>query len=79
VSVFIAVLNALIAIPKIAGIVEQLCSAVSAWWISRQNEETYAKIIDAAALAARAKTQEERFIAADTWRAVLSRPRIVQK
>lgn len=70
------ILDALIAIPKIAGYVEQIVSAITAWYVGRQKAETLSKIADAAAFAARAQTDEERYQAAEKWRSALSRPRV---
>lgn len=71
-----ALFTALSSIAAIAKYVEEFASAVSIWYINRQQTETLAKIADAAALASRAKTQEERFEAAKQWQKVLSRPRV---
>ena len=68
-------LNALAALPAIAGYVERFCSAVVAWWVARQKAEVLASIADAAAFAARANTQEERYAAAAKWQVALSKPR----
>jgi Flp pilus assembly protein TadG len=73
----IALLDALIAIPKIAALVEQLCATISFWWLSRQKAANLSAIVDAAAMTARAQTHEERNKALDAWRAALSRPRIL--
>lgn len=71
-------LNALIAIPKIADIVMAIAEAVTTWYISKANEETNKYILDAAALSARAKTQEDRSKALDAWRLALSRTRYIR-
>lgn len=70
------ILNALIAIPKIAGYVEQVVAAAMAWYVARQKAETLAQIADAAAFAARAQTDEDRYQAAEKWRSALSSPRV---
>lgn len=69
------VLNALVAIPKIGDMVMSAVSAVVLWWANKQTSETLADIIDAANLASRAQTQEERFAAAAAWQKALSRPK----
>lgn len=69
-------LEALVAIPKIAGLVEKYVGAVVLWYVSRQKAETLGKFADAAAYASRATTQEERYNAAQKWQDALSRPRI---
>lgn len=72
----LAILNALAAIPAILGYVEKFASAVTLWYISRQNNLTLSAISDAAALAARANSEDERYAAAQKWQEVLSRPRV---
>jgi len=72
----IAILEALIALPKIGQLVVMFCTNIAAWWVSRQQETTYHEIINAAALSARAKNQEDRVKALQMWRSVLSRPRL---
>ena len=72
----IAILEALVALPKIGQLVMMFCSTVSAWWLSKQQERTYHEIINAAAWSARAQTQEDRIKALQMWRAVLDRPRL---
>ena len=69
------ILNALIAIPQIAKIVEAVCVEVTTWWMGRQQSETYQAIIDAAALSAKAQSQADRQAALEKWRTALSRPR----
>lgn len=69
----IKILEALIALPKIADKVLKIIDEIVIWYIGRQNAETAAKIADAAALGARAKTQEERYAASERWRQALSR------
>ena len=71
-----AILSALAAIPSIFGYVESFCQAVVQWYVARQNAETLGMISDAAALAARAETDEDRYKAADAWAAALKRPRV---
>ena len=70
-------LEALISIPKIGDMVSAAIDSIVQWWAARQTAETMAKISDAAALSARAKTQEDRHAALDKWRDALSRPRVV--
>lgn len=72
----IAILNALIAIPKIAGYVEDLAAAITQWYVARQTSQTLGMIADAAALAARAETDDDRYKAAQAWVDALSRDRI---
>lgn len=72
----IPLLNAIAAIPKIAGYVERFAAAVVSWYVERQTRESLKQIADAAALGARAKTREERLNAAEAWRKALARDRI---
>ncbi len=69
-------LNALVAIPQIASLVESFASAVTLWFCQRAQTQTLQAISDAAALAARAQSDEERYASAQAWQAALSRPRI---
>jgi hypothetical protein len=72
----LAILNALVAIPKIAGYIEDLAAAITSWWVARQTSQTLAAIANAADLAASATTQEQRYAAAQAWQTALSRPRV---
>lgn len=76
VSIVLAVLNAIAAIPAIAGYLQQAVQAIVGWYIDKQNNDTLAEIADAAAFAARASNDEERYQAAEKWRQALSRSRI---
>ena len=71
-----AILAALAAIPQICSYVEQFAGAVTLWYVQRQNNETLAQISDAAALAARAQTDADRYAAAQAWQTALNRPRV---
>lgn len=71
-----AILNALIAIPKIGDMVSSIVDAIVTWWASRQTGETLVAIADAAALSARAQTDADRYAAAEAWQKALSRPRV---
>lgn len=70
------ILSALAAIPAILGYVEKFAGAVTLWYLQRQKNETLSQISDAAALAARAVTDDERYAAAEAWQKALSRPRV---
>jgi hypothetical protein len=72
----LTILNALIAIPKIAGYIEAFAAAVTNWYVQRQTSQTLAAIANAADLAASAQTQEQRYAAAQAWETALSRPRV---
>jgi hypothetical protein len=70
------ILNALVAIPKIAGYVETFAAAIVSWYVNRQTTETLAAIANAADLAATATTQDQRYAAAQAWQTALQRPRV---
>lgn len=57
-------------------LVNKICAAVSAWYISRQEEATLVEISDTVAFALGAKTDEERMEVSRRWHRVLSRPRV---
>lgn len=71
-----SLLNALAAIPTIAGYVDRVIQAIITWYVARQNQAALAAIADAAAMAARASTDEERYAAAQAWHDALSKPRV---
>lgn len=71
-----AILNALVAIPQIASYVEQAVAAATLWWVQRQQAQTLSSIADAAALAAKAQTDEDRYKATDAWANALKLPRV---
>ena len=75
-TLILAILNALVAIPKIAGYIESLAAAITQWYVARQTAQTLSMISDAAALAAKAQTTEDRYAAAQAWQAALSRGRV---
>lgn len=67
-----AIIGAIRAVPIIDGWFQKLIVA----YIDGQTNETKCKIVDAAALAARAETDEERYEASKAWMVALSRPRV---
>ena len=69
-------LNALAASPSILGYVESFASAVTLWYCQRATNQTLSAIADAAALAAKASTDAERYAAAQAWQTALSTSRI---
>lgn len=73
IATVIKILEAMIALPKIGEQIRELIGAVSAWFMSIQDEANAKKIADAAAFALRAKTEEERYAASQKWRDALSR------
>lgn len=72
----LAILNAIAAIPALLGYVEKFAAQCALWWIQRQKAESLAAVSDAAALAARATTDEERYKATDAWHHALGLPRV---
>ena len=72
----ITLLNALIAVPKLASLVESLCAQITAWYVARQTNETLSLIADAAALSANSKTDQDRLNASKAWQIALSRDRV---
>ncbi len=71
----IAFLNAIIAVPKIGALVMDFIGALTSWYVQKQTRETQGLIADAAALGARAQTQEDRYVCAEAWQKALSRSR----
>ena len=72
----LGVLNALVAIPQIAGYVESFATQVVLWYCQRATNTTLAAIADAAALGAKAQTTEDRYAVAQAWATALSQPRV---
>ena len=72
-----AIFTALANVKAIAGYIEQFASLITGWYIQKQSQQTLADIADAASLTANAKTDAERFAAADAWAKALSRTRII--
>lgn len=72
----IPLLNAIVAVPKIGEMFERWIGFISAWYVGRQQGETLRLIVDAAALGARAKTQDDRVKVADAWQKALTRSRV---
>ena len=72
-TLVIAILQALVALPKIGDLISGWLSQIIAWYISSQNERNAQAIADAAAFSLRAQTKEDRLEAAKKWQAALSR------
>lgn len=68
--------TALANIRALASLIEEFAGAVTLWYVQRQESKTLSMISDAAALAAKANSQEERYEAAKKWQDALSRPRV---
>ncbi len=75
-SLIPALLDALVAIPKIGAMVTSACGAIASWWVQRQTQATLADIANAAALTARAQTDADRYAAADAWQKALQNSRV---
>jgi hypothetical protein len=71
-----AFFTALANIKSIAGYLDQFAGAVMLWYVQRQGTETLSQISDAAALSARAQSDQDRYAAAQAWQTALSRPRV---
>lgn len=71
------ILNALVAIPKIAGIVEGICTSIVAWYIQNRTTQTLSQISDAIALTASAQTDQDRLNAMAALQKALSNTRII--
>lgn len=72
-SVIAAIVAAIKAIPILDGWFRQIVAA----WMQGQEKATMSAIVDAAASAARANTDADRYAAAEKWRLALSRSRVV--
>ncbi len=71
-ALFQAIVGAIKAVP----IIDSWFSQIVSLYVTSMNQATSAKIVDAAALAARATNDDERYKAAKAWMDALSRPRI---
>lgn len=71
-----ALFGALGSIKAILGYVQAFAQGAMLWYVNQSSQATLAEISDAAALAARATTDAERYAAADAWQKALSRPRV---
>jgi len=72
----LAILNAIAAIPSLLGYLQTFAAQVVLWYVQSQNNTTLSAIADAAAFAAKAQTEADRYAAAQKWKDALSRPRI---
>lgn len=71
--IFLQILAAIIALPKIGNQVNAWMAQIFAWYVTQQNEENAHAICDAASFALRAKSQEERYEASEKWVQAFSR------
>ncbi len=76
-ATFIAILDAIAAVPAFLSYVEKFCSAVSVWYIQHCTAGTLSLIADAANLQMKATNREERFASTDVWQQALKRDRMV--
>ena len=72
-SVFATIAAAIKAIPIVNSWFEQIVAA----WMQGQEKATMSAIVDAAASAARAESDADRYAAAEKWRLALSRSRFI--
>jgi uncharacterized protein with von Willebrand factor type A (vWA) domain len=66
----------LLAFIKAVPVIDSWVRQFIALYIAGQSKETLSRISDAAAMGARALTDEERYKASEAWQKALSRPRI---
>ena len=78
VAFLLALFNAIAAVPSMLKFAEEFAAAITLWFVQRANNETNKLIVDAAAMAARASTQEERYAAVEKWKEALSRTRVTR-
>lgn len=71
----LALFTAMAGLPKLGDQIREFAGAIAAWYINQATRDTKMKILDAAAMALRAKNDDERYAAAQAWRNALSRPR----
>lgn len=72
----LTIVKALAGMPAFTDKVLAIVGEISSWYINQANEATKMKILDAAAMAMRAKNEEQRYAAAEAWRKALSRPKL---
>ena len=69
------ILGGLVALIKAIPVVDRLFQLIVVTYIEGQNQETKYRIVDAAALGARASTDAERYAASEAWQKALRRER----
>lgn len=67
---------ALASVKALVGYAEEFARGVVAWYVQNATSTTLAEIADAAAMQARAESDEDRYKAAEAWQKALSRPRV---
>jgi hypothetical protein len=70
-----AFLSGVIALAKVIPLIDSAIRQLFALYVVSYDRETLIEIADAAALSARAESQDERFKAADAWQKALTRVR----
>jgi hypothetical protein len=73
----VSIFNALAVIPQLLGWLQSFAAGVVLWYVQSANNDTLKEIADAAALASRANSKEDRLAALHAWRTALARPRIL--
>jgi len=76
VSFLFSLFQAIAGVKALAQYAAEFGRLVMTWYIQGQEQKTLQMIADAAALGARAKTEDERYVAALKWKEALSRPRV---
>jgi hypothetical protein len=71
------VISAIVATIKAMPILDGWFRQIVAAWMQGQEKATMSAIVDAAASAARAESDADRYAAAEKWRVALSRSRIL--
>jgi hypothetical protein len=73
----VSIFNALAVIPQLVTWLESFAAGVVLWYVNRANGQVLKEIADAAALASRAHSKEERLAALRLWRDALAKPRVL--
>lgn len=76
VTFFVSLFTAIANVKQLAEYADKFASMIMLWYVQSSQSATLSQIADAAAMSARAQTQEDRFKAAEAWQRALSRPRV---
>lgn len=71
----ISLFTALAALPGLIDRIKDFAAGVAYWYVSKQNAKAAADFANAAALAARAETKDDRINAAKAWHEAFKRSR----
>lgn len=71
-----SIISGIVAFVRAVPIIDDWVRMFIAAFVASEKSETLVLIADAAAMGARAKTQEDRYRAAEAWRRALSRDRV---